>query len=118
MTRLLATVLAAALALPARSEQAPQPPAGDPPRVLAGGQELVLAVGEPVTVPTEGGLYLSPPAWTYQVNLRRWYELELRICKDQVETAPPGGWKPWAVGVAAGLALGVVAGVLAVRAAR
>ncbi len=121
--RLVALVLAAALALPARAEPAPQPPADHPSRVIAGGTVVQLLppdLGAPVatTVPAAGALYLDPDAWAYQVNLRRWTELNLKICKDQVENTPPGGWKPWVAAGVAGLVVGAIAGGLAVRAAR
>lgn len=106
----VAVVLSIALAAPANADPAPRPDPSHPPQAVEAGACWKAPVG--------GGVCLDAGAFTYQVNLRRWYELELRICKDQVETTPPGGWKPWAVGGAAGAVLGVVAGVLAVRAAR
>ena len=117
-SKLIAWVALGALVAPGvgRAGEPPAPPSSPPAVVVAG--STVTTPSGPLAVPAEGGLYLDPPQWRYQAELRRWYELELRVCKDQVENSPPGGWKPWAVGGGLGLVLGVVAGVLAVRAAK
>lgn len=106
-----------------RSEPPPAPPASHPPRVVAPGSQVQLLppdLGAPVatTVPAAGGLYLDPEAWRYQVELRRFTDLELQICKGQVESTPPGGWKPWVVSGTVGVVVGAVGVLLLARAAK
>jgi hypothetical protein len=91
----------------ARADGPPAPPPSHPPRVLAPAQQLRLAGGELVLVPPEGGLYLDPPAWTYQVELRRYYEARIKAGEEVAERQFLRG-ALW--GGAAGVALGLVVG--------
>lgn len=116
MSRLLAALLVGILAGPARADLPPVPPADHPPRVLVEGQQLQLLppLGGPpevVTVPPARALYLDEQAWTYQLELRRWTELEVKVCKDQLDAAPPPGLK-WIGGA---LVVGLVGGFFAAR---
>jgi hypothetical protein len=97
-----------------RAEPPPAPPPGHPPLQLEPGQELrVLPQGRAV-VPGEGGIYLDPQAFTYQVELRRWMETRDRSCQQLLDEKPPPGLV-W-LGVA--LVAGIAAGYAAARATR
>jgi hypothetical protein len=106
-----------------RADGPPAPPLEHPPRVLVPGQELELVPGElpaplgvdVVTVPREGGLYLDPDAALYQVELRRWYEAERLVCRAVAEDQPAPGFRPLVIAGGVGVAVGVVATVLAAR---
>lgn len=119
MTRLLAGLLVALLAGPARSDPAPQPPPDHPPRVVEAGSTIQVrplddAGGPPVDlhVGLAGGVYLDVEASGYQVELRRWHAVERQACQDLLDAKPP----PGLVWVAGAALVGLVAGYYAARA--
>lgn len=122
--KLLALVLAAALAGGpgvGRAEPPPAPPPDHPPRIVeagsvvlvrplddAGGPPVALAVGE------GGGVFLDVQAAAFAVERLHWEDARRRACLDLLEAKPP----PKLVWLGAALLAGAAAGFLAARAAR
>lgn len=102
--RLLAAGLAAALGVGvARGDPPPVPPRDHPVRILDAGAELRLRGGEVVTVPKEGGLYLDPEAWRFQVEKQRYYEVRIKVAEEVAERSL---WKGIGLGFGVGVAVG------------
>ncbi|HET9554894.1 MAG TPA: hypothetical protein VFP50_18155 [Anaeromyxobacteraceae bacterium] len=101
MTR-FGLVLAAALAAgPAAAGEPPAPPEGHPP--------VVVKAGTTWTAPPGDGICLAQPAWTYQVELRRWDRERIAAAVALAEDRPLKV-VAWSAGV--GVAVGLVAGAI------
>lgn len=97
MTRRFLSLVAAALVTAAsvgRADDPPRPPEGSP---------VVLAPAQSWTAPADGGLCLDKAWWTYNDEVRRYYETRIRVAEDYAEGA---GWKGMLLGLSVGLAVG------------
>jgi hypothetical protein len=107
LTRRLTALVTAAVLVGVGVARADGPPS--PPRRAS---FAVLAPRETWTAPAEGGFCLEPAAWTYSVELRRYYEARIAAGEQVAESH---GWTGAMVGFAAGV---VVAGAVAAWVAR
>ena len=79
----------------ARGDPPPRPPSDHPP--------VTLSVGESWRAPEGGGLCLDREAWTYQVEVRRYYEARVQAGEAVAERS---AWKGVGIGFSVGLAVG------------
>lgn len=96
MRRFLSLAVAVALtaATVGRADEPPRPPEGSP---------VVLAPAQTWTAPADGGLCLDKAWWSYDTEVRGYYETRIRVAEDYAERA---GWRAMLIGLTTGLAVG------------